>query len=657
MEFDTFVEVASSFEAKCNPVAPVPIDSVNEMGEPLSLSDYMRLPVDQYVCIKMPLDAVLERDSSLIGNSDSSNRFILTVPPVRFFNLDVSPQLVCYVTQSNDTVTICSKECVLRGSPFVVSLNGCYKIDIKTTFRWTDTPSKKSILSTSKIFVEVNPPSPFKFFGKPILESTGNLAMSIALRQIENAFVQSLARDYERWVTDQEYRESRAASAPKPTHLPEVVPLPVPPPDPGMLYQSSLPAETILQLLDEAEAADMDETVTPVPSAVGESDRNGRPWVRCEAPPAVSIEEAPLNGRRIFSAVDVSASSDTVWATLTRYESLQTVVPSLVSNQVLARTDQGARLLQVGGAKVLPGVTFTAKTVLDVATHTTDSPLDPSMLADSPPQHASEAERGHFFRHLPLQRGRFPQPEAVPGLPFSDITMQNVEGEGDFEHYQGVWRVQALAGPPASSSSQHCRLSYAVEIRPRGFLPVGLIQGRIASDLQTNLLAIRDHCEALQLLQPPQDVEELFGSGGVETDRAVELVTANASAVEMALAAEEAESIPATAATTEEAAEGERSLRDVVKALGSGLSRLLGRRSSEDINAENNASEVREHTISKTDSDSVILTPQSNTDSVAVNHHSKEELLVENQDLKRKLAVLEEELAGYRQEARLKSNA
>mmetsp|Transcript_10139 Transcript_10139/g.13924 ORF Transcript_10139/g.13924 Transcript_10139/m.13924 type:complete len:238 (+) Transcript_10139:1057-1770(+) len=237
------------------------------------------------------------------------------------------------------------------------------------------------------------------------------------------------------------------------------------------------------------------------------------------------------------------------------------------------------------------------------------------------------------------------------------MCVQNVEGEGDFEHYQGVWRVQALAGPPASSSSQHCRLSYAVEIRPRGFLPVGLIQGRIASDLQTNLLAIRDHCEALQLLQPPQDVEELFGSGGVETDRAVELVTANASAVEMALAAEEAESIPATAATTEEAAEGERSLRDVVKALGSGLSRLLGRRSSEDINAENNASEVREHTISKTDSDSVILTPQSNTDSVAVNHHSKEELLVENQDLKRKLAVLEEELAGYRQEARLKSNA
>jgi len=77
-----------------------------------------------------------------------------------------------------------------------------------------------------------------------------------------------------------------------------------------------------------------------------------------------------------------------------------------------------------GWAKVLPGVTFTAKTLLDVATHSADEPLDASMLAESPPQNASESEKGHFFRHLPLQRGRFPQPEAVPGLPYSDITMQ-----------------------------------------------------------------------------------------------------------------------------------------------------------------------------------------------------------------------------------------
>ncbi len=35
------------------------------------------------------------------------------------------------------------------------------------------------------------------------------------------------------------------------------------------------------------------------------------------------------------------------------------------------------------------------------------------------------------------------------------------------------------------------RLTYAVEIQPKGLLPVRLIEGRIASDLRANLAAIR----------------------------------------------------------------------------------------------------------------------------------------------------------------------
>jgi hypothetical protein len=68
------------------------------------------------------------------------------------------------------------------------------------------------ILSNSHIYVEVDPPPPFKFFPKKVLTSTGNLAMSIALKQIENAFVQSLSRDYERWATDKEYRMLRSGN-------------------------------------------------------------------------------------------------------------------------------------------------------------------------------------------------------------------------------------------------------------------------------------------------------------------------------------------------------------------------------------------------------------------------------------------------------------
>jgi hypothetical protein len=47
----------------------------------------------------------------------------------------------------------------------------------------------------------------------------------------------------------------------------------------------------------------------------------------------------------------------------------------------------------------------------------------------------------------------------------------------------------------AADGSDACRLTYAVELRPKGFLPVGLIEGRIAADLKDNLAAIRDFVE------------------------------------------------------------------------------------------------------------------------------------------------------------------
>ena len=151
MAYDTIVKVDSNHEAKCS--------LRHDKG--FSLNNYMKLPVEQYVCIKMPLDASLERTSG------SADMFNLTVPPVTFFNLEVSPMISCKVYQTSDSVVIESKEVILRGSPFVVGLNGCYKIKIKTVFKWLDTAHQKSIYSNSDIYVEVDPPAPFKYFGKP----------------------------------------------------------------------------------------------------------------------------------------------------------------------------------------------------------------------------------------------------------------------------------------------------------------------------------------------------------------------------------------------------------------------------------------------------------------------------------------------------------
>jgi hypothetical protein len=72
--------------------------------------------------------------------------------------------------------------------------------------------------------------------------------------------------------------------------------------------------------------------------------------------------------------------------------------------------------------------------------------------------------------------------------------MQNVEGEGDFDHFQSIWRVQNLPGC-APEGADAARLTYAVELRPKGFLPVRLIEGRIASDLIGNLDALKKNVE------------------------------------------------------------------------------------------------------------------------------------------------------------------
>ena len=76
-------------------------------------------------------------------------------------------------------------------------------------------------------------------------------------------------------------------------------------------------------------------------------------------------------------------------------------------------------------------------------------------------------------------------------MPRRDITMQGVRGVGDFRFYQGVWRLQPLPGCAPDGQSA-MRLTYSVELSPRAWVPVGLLEGRIAAALGENLEAVRD---------------------------------------------------------------------------------------------------------------------------------------------------------------------
>ena len=68
--------------------------------------------------------------------------------------------------------------------------------------------------------------------------------------------------------------------------------------------------------------------------------------------------------------------------------------------------------------------------------------------------------------------------------------MVSAVGEaGDFSLYQGLWRAQPLPNCGIDGGDA-TRLTYAVEIQPRPWLPVALVENRIARDLVTNLEAV-----------------------------------------------------------------------------------------------------------------------------------------------------------------------
>ena len=203
--YDTIVTVHSHHQHRCT----------TQCNPGISLNDYMQLPVEQYVCIKMPLDAHLERVDT--------SRFVLTIPPVNFFHLKVSPSAYCTVTQNNTAVIIESDTCILDGSPYVKSLNGCFRFKLVTVFEWHDDHDHKHISSTSNLLVEVDPPSPFSRIARPVLRRTGHIAMSTAISYIEKEFVKSLSVDFANWATDPNYRATRAFCSADPMNT-EVAP-------------------------------------------------------------------------------------------------------------------------------------------------------------------------------------------------------------------------------------------------------------------------------------------------------------------------------------------------------------------------------------------------------------------------------------------------
>ncbi|NP_001353949.1 uncharacterized protein LOC100193309 [Zea mays] len=179
----------------------------------------------------------------------------------------------------------------------------------------------------------------------------------------------------------------------------------------------------------------------------------------------IQVSKVGKRNRRLVRArVRVHAPLEAVWATLTDYEGLADFIPGLSECRLLDRHDGFARLYQVGEQDLALGFKFNAKGTVDC--YEGDIELLPA---------AGARRREIAFNMI----------------------------DGDFKLFQGKWSVEEAGGENSEEQELETTLSYVVELEPKLWVPVRLLEGRICSEIKNNLVSIREqaHNRRIQRLQ------------------------------------------------------------------------------------------------------------------------------------------------------------
>ncbi|XP_025817492.1 uncharacterized protein LOC112894102 isoform X3 [Panicum hallii] len=174
----------------------------------------------------------------------------------------------------------------------------------------------------------------------------------------------------------------------------------------------------------------------------------------------IQVSKMGKRNRRVVRArVRVDAPLEAVWATLTDYEGLADFIPGLSECRLLDQAHGFARLYQVGEQDLALGFKFNAKGTIDC--------YEGDM--ESLPDAAGARRREIAFNMI----------------------------DGDFKVFKGKWSVQEeeQGGGPGDSYQYHTTLSYLVELEPKLWVPVRLLEGRICSEIKNNLVSIREQAQ------------------------------------------------------------------------------------------------------------------------------------------------------------------
>ncbi|KAK9706000.1 hypothetical protein RND81_07G098100 [Saponaria officinalis] len=174
----------------------------------------------------------------------------------------------------------------------------------------------------------------------------------------------------------------------------------------------------------------------------------------------INIAKIGKRCRRIDSSVVIDAGLQIVWGILTDYEKLADFIPGLAVSRLIDKRDNYARLFQIGQQNLPLGFKFNAKAVLDC--------------------YEKELEILTFGQRR-------------------DIEFKMVEG--DFDIFEGKWSIEQYDAKEyddkqvanlLEGKEHRTILSYVVEVKPKPWLPVGLIEDRLCRDIKTNLCCVRE---------------------------------------------------------------------------------------------------------------------------------------------------------------------
>lgn len=171
----------------------------------------------------------------------------------------------------------------------------------------------------------------------------------------------------------------------------------------------------------------------------------------------IEIKKTGKNTRRILSRIGIDTTLDTIWSILTDYERLSDFIPGLAVSELMEKRENFARLYQIGQQNLAFGLKFNAKGVVDC-----------------------------YEKDL----------ECLPSGQKRDIEFKMIEG--DFQVFEGKWSIEQLNigayedSSPTNGQEFQTTLSYMVDVKPKLWLPVRLVEGRLCNEITMNLLCIRE---------------------------------------------------------------------------------------------------------------------------------------------------------------------